>query len=146
VAVVCNRTIPTERLPLLGEVSANFLQVEGVAWSAQRIPRAVNLGFLDQSRHFFIQVAPQLWGWVDPVPDPLLLRKHGTAGNRTRDLWTCSQKLELICCLLYTLLDANSYVMLVILLTDKYCSMYSTITYKIFTSLPTCMSRLWGGW
>jgi hypothetical protein len=23
---------------------------------------------------------------VDPVPDPLLLRKSGSAGNRTRDL------------------------------------------------------------
>jgi hypothetical protein len=44
------------------------------------------LGFLDQSRYFFFQVAPQLYsrGWVDPVPDPLLLRKSGSAGNRTR--------------------------------------------------------------
>jgi hypothetical protein len=24
---------------------------------------------------------------VDPVPDPLLLRKCGGAGNRTQDLW-----------------------------------------------------------
>jgi hypothetical protein len=29
---------------------------------------------------------------VDPVPDPLLLRKSGSAGNRTRDPWVCSQK------------------------------------------------------
>jgi hypothetical protein len=36
------------------------LRVEGVVWSAQRIPTAVNLGFLDRSRYFFIQVAPQL--------------------------------------------------------------------------------------
>jgi hypothetical protein len=35
-------------------------RVEGVAWSAQRIPTAINLGFLDRSRYFFIQVAPQL--------------------------------------------------------------------------------------
>jgi hypothetical protein len=44
------------------------------------------LGFLDRSRYFFFQVAPQLYsrGWVDPVPDPLLLRKSGSAGNRTR--------------------------------------------------------------
>ena len=44
---------------------------------------------------FFIQVAPQLTsrGWVDPVPDPLLLRKSGSAGDRTRDLYICSQKL-----------------------------------------------------
>jgi hypothetical protein len=24
---------------------------------------------------------------MDPVPDPLLFRKSGRAGNRTRDLW-----------------------------------------------------------
>jgi len=30
---------------------------------------------------------------VHPVPDPLPLRKSGSAGNRTRDLCICSQKL-----------------------------------------------------
>jgi hypothetical protein len=30
---------------------------------------------------------------VDPVPDPLLLRKSGSSGNRTRDLRICSQEL-----------------------------------------------------
>ena len=42
----------------------------------------------------FIQVVPQLTsrGWVHPVPDPLPLRKSGSAGNRTRDLCICSQK------------------------------------------------------
>jgi hypothetical protein len=44
------------------------------------------LGFLDRSSYFFYQVGPQLysWGWVDPVPDTLLVRKSGSAGNRTR--------------------------------------------------------------
>jgi hypothetical protein len=44
------------------------------------------LEFLDRSRYLILQVAPQLYsrGWVDPVPDPLLLRKSGSAGNRTR--------------------------------------------------------------
>jgi hypothetical protein len=44
------------------------------------------LGFVDRSHYFFSQVAPQLYprGWVDPVPDPLLLRKSGSAGNQTR--------------------------------------------------------------
>jgi hypothetical protein len=44
------------------------------------------VGFLDRSCYFFFQVAPQLYsrGWVDPVPDPLLLRKSGSAGNRSR--------------------------------------------------------------
>jgi hypothetical protein len=32
------RTIPTELPPLIGEVSANFLQIKGVTWSAQQIP------------------------------------------------------------------------------------------------------------
>jgi hypothetical protein len=30
---------------------------------------------------------------VDPVPDPLLLRKSGSTGNRTQDLWVSSQEL-----------------------------------------------------
>jgi hypothetical protein len=60
VAVVRKRTIPTERPPLVGEVSANLLRVEGVAWPAQRIHTGVILGFLDRSRYFFIQVAHQL--------------------------------------------------------------------------------------
>jgi hypothetical protein len=37
-----------------------LLQIEGVAWSEQQIPMAVNLGFLDRSRYFSIQLAPQL--------------------------------------------------------------------------------------
>jgi hypothetical protein len=41
VVLVRKRTIPTERPPHVGEVSANFLQIESVAWSAQRIPTAV---------------------------------------------------------------------------------------------------------
>jgi hypothetical protein len=32
----------------------------GVAWSAQRIPTAVNLGILGRSPYFFIEVAIQL--------------------------------------------------------------------------------------
>jgi hypothetical protein len=43
------------------------------------------LGFLDRSRYFFFQVAPQLYsrGSVDSAQDPLLLRKSGSAGTRT---------------------------------------------------------------
>jgi hypothetical protein len=52
-------------------------------------------GSLDRSRYYLFQVAPQLhsWGWVDLIPDPLLLRRSGSAGNRSRDLWICSQEL-----------------------------------------------------
>jgi hypothetical protein len=41
VALVRERTIPTERPPLVGEIRANFLRIEGVVWSARRIPAAV---------------------------------------------------------------------------------------------------------
>jgi hypothetical protein len=47
-------------------------------------PYGCILGFLDQSRYFFFQVGPQLY-WVDPIPNPLLLRKSGSAGNQP---WT----------------------------------------------------------
>jgi hypothetical protein len=54
---------------------------------------AVNLSFIDRSLYFFFQVAPHLSSrsWVDPVPGPRLLI-CGSAGNRTRDLWVCSQE------------------------------------------------------
>jgi hypothetical protein len=44
------------------------------------------LGFLDRSRYLYFQAAPQLYsrGWVDHVPDPLLFRKSGSAGNQTK--------------------------------------------------------------
>jgi hypothetical protein len=46
---------------LLLEVSEHQeLRVGNVAWTAQRIPTTVNLGFLKSTRYFFIQVAPQL--------------------------------------------------------------------------------------
>jgi hypothetical protein len=87
---VRERTIPTERPPLVGEVIANFCGL----W----VPRGQRDESLRQYSRFsrqepplFYQVAPQLYsrGWVDPVPDPLLFssffpRKSGSAGNRTR--------------------------------------------------------------
>jgi hypothetical protein len=39
--LVHERTIPTERLLLVSEVIANFLQIEGATWSAWWIPTAV---------------------------------------------------------------------------------------------------------
>jgi hypothetical protein len=78
VALVRKGTILTERPPLVAEVSANFLRTEGVVWSAQRIPTAVNLGFLD--------------------PEPLLSRSSSSSfivtrlsGLRSRP--TTSQKI-----------------------------------------------------
>jgi hypothetical protein len=82
---VRERTIPTGRPPLVGGTSANFC--------GYRVPRGqcdVSLRPYSQFSRpeppLFYQVAPQLYsrGWVYPVPDPLLLRKSGSAGNRTR--------------------------------------------------------------
>jgi hypothetical protein len=55
----------------------------------------VKLSFLDRSRYFSFKellIYPHK-GWVDPVPDPLPLRKSCRAGSRTRDLWVSSQKV-----------------------------------------------------
>jgi hypothetical protein len=53
------------------------------------------ISVLDDSRYFIFQTAPHLSsrGWVDPVSDPILLRKSDNTGNRTRDLQDCSQEL-----------------------------------------------------
>jgi hypothetical protein len=49
-------------------------------------PYSCIICFLDLSRYSFFQVAPQLYsrGGVDSVPDPLLVRKSGSARNRTQ--------------------------------------------------------------
>jgi hypothetical protein len=85
VAWVRDRTKPTERPPLVGEASANFCSYRVPRDQRDRSLRRI-LGFLGRSRYCFFQVAPQLYSrsWVDPVPDPILLRKPGRAGNRTR--------------------------------------------------------------
>jgi hypothetical protein len=94
VALVRERTIPTERPSLVGEVNANF-------WGYKMLNCQHNVSlrpcsrFLDRSRYFIFQVAPKLYSgsWVGTVPNPLLLRKYGSVGNRTRNLWICSQEL-----------------------------------------------------
>jgi hypothetical protein len=94
VASVRERTIPTERPPSVSEVSSNFFKLEGANVVSVTNPYGRILGFLDRSRYYCFQVAPQLYsrGWVDPVPDPLLFFLV-VSGNRTRDLRICSQEL-----------------------------------------------------
>jgi hypothetical protein len=120
VVMMCNRTTamhpfkfnsllllelsPSGRAANSADTSQHFMEPEGSLpcsqesstgpYHEQRIPTAVNLGFLDRSR-YFLEIAPQLYprGWVDPVPDPLLLRKSGSARNWTRSLWIASQEL-----------------------------------------------------
>jgi hypothetical protein len=80
---VRERTIPIERPPLVGEVTANSC--------GKREPRGQRDGSLRPYSRFsrdepllFYQVAPQLYsrGWVDSVPDPLFFSL--SAGNRIR--------------------------------------------------------------
>jgi hypothetical protein len=85
--------MPTERLPLVGEGSANLCaqmvprgQRDGSLRPYSRFSRPEPLLFLSSSSSV---VLTRLSG---PVPDPLLLRKSGSAGNRTRTSG-CSQEL-----------------------------------------------------
>jgi hypothetical protein len=85
VAWVRERTILSDRR-LTARLVPTFAGRGCRVVSVAEDPLGRDLGFLDRSRYFFFQVAPQLYsrGWVDPVPDPLLLRKCGSAGNQTR--------------------------------------------------------------
>jgi hypothetical protein len=71
------------------------------------------LDFLDRSRYYVFQVAPQLYsrGWVDPVPEPLLLRKFGRAENRTKiSLIISTMRFTNICILfIYNLFNIASF-------------------------------------
>jgi hypothetical protein len=53
----------------------------------------VNLSFYTGAATFLSSSSSFILTRADPVPDPLLFRKSGSAGNRTRDLWVSSQKL-----------------------------------------------------
>jgi hypothetical protein len=64
---VCEITIPTERPPLVGEVSANFA-VRGCHVVSVTDPSGRILVFLDRSRYFFFQVAPQLYSEAEWTP------------------------------------------------------------------------------
>jgi hypothetical protein len=84
VAWVRERTMQTERL--WAKLVPTFAD-RGVSRSqCGSSPMPIISGFLDRSRYFIFQVAPQLYsrGWVDPVPVPLLLRESGSTLNRTR--------------------------------------------------------------
>jgi hypothetical protein len=60
---------------------------------------------------------------VFPVPGPLLLRKSGSAGNRTRDLWICSQEL-------WPLDHRGGQLRTVSIINYIYISSYDLITHK----------------
>jgi hypothetical protein len=71
------------------------LRVECVSWLAQRIPTPVNLDFLDVSRYYFYSISFSIVLTIlsEPSFRSLLLRKYIGAGNRSQDIWICSEKL-----------------------------------------------------
>jgi hypothetical protein len=82
---VRERTIPTERPPLVGNVIANFLRIEGATWSAWRIPTAVFSVFYTGAATFLSSsssvVLTRLSG---PRSRPTTFFLSGSDGNRTR--------------------------------------------------------------
>jgi hypothetical protein len=92
VAWVHERTTSTEWPPLVGEVNANIWGKRVSCGQSNGSPLPYSQ-FLDRSRYFFFQVAPQLCsrGWLEPVPDPLHLTilvapgiEPGTSGSLAR--------------------------------------------------------------
>jgi hypothetical protein len=88
---VRERTIPTERPPRVGEVSANFLQIKGATWSVWRIPRPYSrlsrpepLLFLSSSSSLV------LTSLSAPCSRPSTARK--ICRESSPDLWICSEE------------------------------------------------------
>jgi hypothetical protein len=78
------RTTPTEPT----------LRVECVAWLAQRIFTALNLDFLTGVAIFRTGISSIiLLRLSGPLPDTLLVRKYGRAGNTIWTFWISSQGL-----------------------------------------------------
>jgi hypothetical protein len=80
VSTIEEQTIPTKRQPfsVVPTFVNRWCHMVSVTDTYRRILR-----FLDRSRYFFFQSAPQLYsrGRAETVPDPLLIRKSGSAGN-----------------------------------------------------------------
>jgi hypothetical protein len=55
------RTIPNGRPPLIGEDGANFFADRECRVVSATDPDGRILGFIDRSRYYFFQVAPQLY-------------------------------------------------------------------------------------
>jgi hypothetical protein len=94
VALVGRRNIPTERQPLIVDVSAKFADRRVSRGRRDRSSTAV-ISVSRPKPLLFFQAAPQLYsrGWMVPVPDPILVKKCGSVGNRIRYFWICSQEL-----------------------------------------------------
>jgi hypothetical protein len=79
VALVRERTIPTERHAACLQSYCQLLRIQWCRGVCAEDPYGRNLDFLGWSRYFFFQVGPQLYSrdWVNPVSGPLLLVAPG---------------------------------------------------------------------
>jgi hypothetical protein len=84
--------MPTERPPLVGEVSTNFGD-RGRHVASARIPYGRNLDFLDRSRYFFIQAAPQLYSQGSVDSKTHYFSENLVAPGIEPELWIFSQEL-----------------------------------------------------
>jgi hypothetical protein len=92
-ASVRKRTIPTERPPLVSEVSANFFADRGCHVVSVKDPYGRILGFLDRSHYYFFQIAPQLYSrsCIGPCSRPTTFflvvpgTEPGTSGSVARN-------------------------------------------------------------
>jgi hypothetical protein len=91
-------TSETEPPPFVSEVSAKLFADSRCQVVSVTNPYSHILGFLDRSRYYFFQVAPQLYsrGWVDPIPDPLLKlnnKRKETITGLVEIRWNCTYGL-----------------------------------------------------
>jgi hypothetical protein len=94
VALVREKTIPTERPPLVGEVNAKLLRIESVATSAQRIPYGRILVFRPKPLLFLPSsssvVLTRLSG---PRSRATTSQRNVVVPGIEPELWICSQEL-----------------------------------------------------
>jgi hypothetical protein len=91
---VRERTIPTERPPLVGEVRANFLRIKGATWSAWRIPTAVISVFLTGTATFYFKWLLSCSHEAEWIPfQTHCFSESLVAPGIKPDLWICSQEL-----------------------------------------------------
>jgi hypothetical protein len=93
VASVRKRTIPTERPPLVSKVSANFFRIEGATWSAWRIPTTYSRLSRPEPLLFLPSSSSVVLTRLSGPRSRLYIFFLVVPGNRTRDLWICSQEL-----------------------------------------------------
>jgi hypothetical protein len=87
VALVREQSIPAKLVLTFADRGVYYGQRDGSPRPYSRFSTPESLIFLSNSSSVVLK------GWLDRLPDPLLLRKSGSTENRTRDLWICSQEL-----------------------------------------------------